>query len=130
MVSRRGFFKRLLAFLGLAALPARSAWAKKSAILLDKVPKLKKIGGWAVLKVKGDSILLVRDSEKSVRALSSVCTHRQCQVGYNPKKKRVECGCHGSAFDLFGEVLDGPASKPLRNYPAELSGDRVVITVD
>jgi cytochrome b6-f complex iron-sulfur subunit len=130
MVSRRGFSRRLLAVLGLVLLPVRSAWAKKSAIPLDKAPKLKKIGGWMVVKIKDDSILLIRDSEKSVRALSSVCTHKGCQVDYSPKKKRVECGCHGSVFDLYGKVLGGPAPKPLRNYPAELSGGRVIITVD
>ena len=130
MVSRRGFFRSLLAVLGLVIMPVRSVWAKEQAIPLDKAPKLKKVGGWVVLKVKGDSILFVRDAEGSVRALSSVCTHMKCQVGYNPAKKRVECDCHGSIFDLTGKVQKGPAPKPLKSYPAKLSGGSVIVTLD
>jgi cytochrome b6-f complex iron-sulfur subunit len=130
MVSRRGFFKSLLAVLGLVGLPIRSAWAKKQAIPLEKAPKLKKVGGWTVLKVDGDSILFVRDAGESVRAMSSVCTHRQCQVSYNPGSKRVECGCHGSVYDLTGKVLKGPALKPLKSYTAKLSGGSVIVALD
>lgn len=130
MNTRRGFFKSLLVFLGLFALPIRSARAKKLAVPLEKAPKLKKVGGWVVLEVKDHSILFVRDTQESVRALNSACTHRQCKVGYNPGKHRVECGCHGSNFDLTGKVLRGPAGTPLKKYPAELSGGSVIVTID
>jgi len=128
--TRRGFFKSLLAFIGLAALPIRSAWAKDLAVPLDKAPKLKKTGGWTVLKVKDHSILFVRNAQDSVRALDSACTHKQCQMGYNPGSRQIECPCHGSSFDLGGKVLRGPAKTPLKSYPAKLSGDRVIVTVD
>ena len=92
--------------------------------------KLKQVGGSTILKIKGEPILFVRDSETSVRAIHSVCTHQKCTVGYNPKAGRIECGCHKSAFGLDGKVLDGPAPRPLATYPADLKGDRVVVSVD
>jgi len=128
--TRRGFFKSLLAFLGLAALPIRSARAKDLAVPLNKAPKLKKTGGWTVLKVKDHSILFVRDAQDSVRALASACTHKQCQMSYNPDSKHIECPCHGSRFDLGGKVLKGPAETPLKQYPAKLSGESIIVTID
>jgi cytochrome b6-f complex iron-sulfur subunit len=128
--TRRGFFKSLLSVLGLAALPIRSARAKSLAVPLEKAPKLKKVGGWTVLKIKDHSILFVRDAKDSVRALSSACTHMQCQMSYNADSQHIECPCHGSSFDLTGKVLKTPAKNPLRNYPAKLSGGRVIVTVD
>ena len=130
MDTRRGFFKNLLALLGLAALPIRSARAQDLAIPLKKAPKLEKAGGWTVLKVKGHSILFVRDAPKSIRALSATCTHRGCQTGYNPDAQRIECPCHGSRFDLTGKVQRGPAKNPLKTYSAKLSGGSIIVTVD
>jgi Rieske Fe-S protein len=131
MISRRSFFKRVFSTtLGIVILPLSSVGAKKVAIRLDKAAKLKKVGGWTVLKVKGHKIIFVRDSDESVRALSAVCTHKQCLLGYNKNSKRIECGCHKSNYDLSGKVLKGPAPKALKAYPAELSKERVIISVD
>ena len=130
MDTRRGFLKSLLVFLGLLGLPIGSARAKDLAVPLKKAPKLKKVGGWTVLKIKDHSILFVRDAQDSIRALSSACTHKQCQTAYSPDSHEIECPCHGSAFDLTGKVLKGPADTPLKKYPAKLSKGRVIVTVD
>ena len=130
MPNRREFIRGLaLATGGLALLSSSSAFAGKLAIPLDKAEKLKTVGGSAVLKVKDMTILFVRDSETSIRALDPVCTHLQCIVAYNQQAKRIECPCHGSKFDLEGKVTHGPASKPLKTYEASISGDRILVEV-
>jgi cytochrome b6-f complex iron-sulfur subunit len=121
--------RRFLAATGLLLLP-KAAWAKKIAIPLNKVEKLKKVGGWTILKIKKKQIIFIRDAQDSIRALSPVCTHKKCLVGYNPDAKKIECSCHRSTYDLTGKVLDGPAPKPLPSYPAELSQDRIIIKID
>jgi cytochrome b6-f complex iron-sulfur subunit len=131
MESRRGFFRRALGVAaGLLLLPAGRAWGKKLALPLDKVPKLEKVGGWMVVKIKGRQVLLVRDGKDSIRALNPTCTHQQCLVGYEPKTGKIECDCHQSHFDLDGKNLDGPAPEPLTTYPASLSGGRIIIELD
>ena len=115
----------------LLALPtvAASAEGGKVAIPLAKLEVLKSVGGSVVLKLKGKLVLLVRDGATSVRALNPVCTHRECVVAYNAGEKKIKCPCHGSQFDLNGQVVHGPASRPLASYLAELAGEQVIVTL-
>jgi Rieske Fe-S protein len=131
MLDRREFLKALAAGTvgALVLLPGRKAFAKKVAVGLDKAQSLKTVGQGALLRIQGTQVLVVRDGETSVRALDPTCTHQGCIVGWDPDAKRVRCPCHASGFDLDGKVLEGPAPKPLRTIPAQLDGDRVILTL-
>ena len=48
-----------------------------------------------------------------VYALSAVCTHLGCITRYLSDEGVIACPCHGSRFDLDGEVTHGPAPRPL-----------------
>jgi len=62
---------------------------------------------------KGKPVLIVRDLEGGLHAVSAVCTHLGCLVKWNTKDQYVECPCHDAVFALNGEVLGGPAPEPL-----------------
>jgi len=64
--------------------------------------------------------LLIHD-ESGFSALSLVCTHLGCTV--ETKAEGFACSCHGSRFDPQGEVVRGPADKPLRRLRLETSAD-------
>ncbi|MFO8073952.1 MAG: Rieske (2Fe-2S) protein [Polyangia bacterium] len=129
MSNRRTFLERMLAGVGgmLAVSAGGAARAGKLAVRLDQLPTLKQVGGSVIVKLEGEPLLLVRRSVGEVRALSPICTHRQCYVSYNSTTRRVECGCHHSGFDLRGRVLYGPAPSPLPRYEARLDGDRIIV---
>jgi cytochrome b6-f complex iron-sulfur subunit len=74
------------------------------------------------------NILLINTGTKIV-ALSSICTHQGCTVGYNAAKADIECPCHGSVYSTSGSVLVGPAPAPLRSYPVSLTGNVLTITL-
>ncbi len=58
-------------------------------------------------------VALYRDEAGALHALSSVCTHRGCDVAWNADDKAWTCPCHGSIFAADGTVLHGPAEQPL-----------------
>jgi Rieske Fe-S protein len=58
-------------------------------------------------------IAVYRDAGGNVHETSAVCTHLGCLVNWNSAEKTWDCPCHGSRFDRFGKVLNGPASKDL-----------------
>ena len=60
-------------------------------------------------------------------AVSAVCTHLGCTIRHVESEGFV-CPCHGSRFDLHGQVIEGPAPRALAWYGLSLSrrGDLVV----
>lgn len=48
-----------------------------------------------------------------VYALSAVCTHLGCITRFRSDERVIACPCHGSRFDLEGNVVHGPAPRPL-----------------
>ena len=54
-----------------------------------------------------------RDPNGQLHAVSMRCTHLGCLVRFNAAERSWDCPCHGSRFDVDGEVLEGPATKPL-----------------
>jgi Rieske Fe-S protein len=126
--SRRGFFKRLLPVLAAVLLwPGRAARAGKVAIPLERVKRLKRVGGSLTVRLKGREVLLARHAEDGISAVSPICSHEKCTVAYRRAVTRFECPCHGSFFDVEGKVLNGPATKPLNTWPAWLDKGRIIV---
>ena len=67
-----------------------------------------------------DGVALVRDA-KGLLALDLTCPHLGCRPAWHAGQKRFLCPCHGSAFDLTGRRLVGPAARGLT--PLKLEQD-------
>jgi glycine/D-amino acid oxidase-like deaminating enzyme/nitrite reductase/ring-hydroxylating ferredoxin subunit len=67
----------------------------------------------AIMKVDGENVAAFKDEQGIVHAVSAVCTHMGCIVGWNATDRTWDCPCHGSRFELSGEVIHGPATQPL-----------------
>jgi len=86
-------------------------------------------GGAVLVNTPTDRILVIRTSSNSAIALSAVCTHQGCTIRFAPDAQLLVCPCHGSQYSESGQVIQGPASRALRNYSASVSGSQVMISL-
>lgn len=70
-----------------------------------------------------ERIYVFRDKEKGFAVASAVCTHLGCTVQHSSRDGNFHCPCHGSVFGPDGEVLGGPAPKPLQWLEITLARD-------
>lgn len=120
------------------ALPACVHQAYFSATAVERgqvlVPRaeLSQLGGPAdVLFVRAagapGAIAVRLGSSGRYTAVLALCTHRGCEVAAQPQG--YLCPCHGSRFDLAGEVVEGPAERPLLPLPVQASADGIAIVL-
>jgi Rieske Fe-S protein len=70
-------------------------------------------GSGAIVKLDDETVAAYRDRQGALVAVSPVCTHLGCRVHWNDIEKSWDCPCHGSQFTPDGEVIEGPAIRPL-----------------
>jgi Rieske Fe-S protein len=75
-----------------------------------------------ILHLNGRKVAAYRNAKGKVTLCSPVCTHLNCIVAWNDAESTWDCPCHGSRFAATGEVLAGPAEKPLEKLEAEPAG--------
>ncbi|HSI91930.1 MAG TPA: FAD-dependent oxidoreductase, partial [Jiangellaceae bacterium] len=74
-------------------------------------------GEGGIVSSNGQKVAGYRDDQGRLHAVSSRCTHLGCQVAWNAAERSWDCPCHGSRFTPDGEILNGPATKPLPPRP-------------
>jgi len=123
--SRRNFIKAVILAVGSAALLRRylTPLARPDArpiVTLDRsdLPA----NGALVFKDSGAAMI---SANGSFYALDLACTHLGCMVNVNPAD--ISCPCHGSRFNLRGEVLQGPAQKPLKRLEVREQSGRIEV---
>lgn len=72
----------------------------------------------------GSPDLLIRQANGELTAMSAVCTHAGCTVGY--QNGQVVCPCHGATYDSrSGAVTGGPAPQGLARKRVVESGGQI-----
>lgn len=122
---RRAFICRVLsAAAAITLVPLRSLMAQDGKMIgnLSGFPE-----GEPVL-VKEGNLIVVRNGD-AVTVLSAKCTHRGCIVK-PAKDKTLSCPCHGAQFSAAGDVLSGPAKKPLPRFETSVNdAGEVLVTI-
>lgn len=149
--SRRSFLSKLTGtLLGIGLFSQAIAYIRSLVPnVLYEPPQKFKIGKPSDLtkgvKFIEDRRLYIFREKGAFYAISGVCTHLGCTVKYSPYSKPVEvtikgeektinwefrCPCHGSVFLGDGTNSEGPAPKPLKWHPLEISPDDGQLVVD
>ena len=70
-------------------------------------------GEGGILVQAGERLAAFKDDAGEMHLMSARCTHMGCTVAWNTADHVFECPCHGSRFGPLGEVVNGPAARPL-----------------
>ncbi|MFC4736361.1 FAD-dependent oxidoreductase [Bacillus daqingensis] len=73
----------------------------------------------AVVNVNGKRAGAYKDEQGHVTIVDTTCTHLGCELYWNNGDRSWDCPCHGSRFNTDGDVLEGPAVKPLDQIKEE-----------
>jgi cytochrome b6-f complex iron-sulfur subunit len=94
---------------------------RASLVRLSEVP----VGGAVTASAPdGTKVLVTRPSEDEAVAFSAVCPHEGCTVA--PDGEQLTCPCHGSQFELSGDVKRGPAQRGLTPFPVRVMDGQVL----
>jgi cytochrome b6-f complex iron-sulfur subunit len=126
-ITRRDFFSVLgwWGIVGTLGKSAYSAFLYYSPNVLYEKPAVFKIGKpsdypigismeWALSeKWKRERRIWVVRNKRGVYVMISICRHLGCTPNWFQDRVRFLCPCHGSIYDIEGNVLGGPAPRTL-----------------
>lgn len=149
--SRRDFLKTLLGGAAVAALPGAGCVSSQSpapqydvtpyfhgtdtsntlVLAVGAYPELVTGGAGAITATSSllPNPILVVEKEGGYDAVSAICTHVGCPLGYDGQD--VVCPCHQSKFDpTTGHVLNPPALASLTSYPTSYDAANGALTIE
>jgi len=74
-----------------------------------------KAGEGKVIQKDGLRMGVYKDEEGKLHIVDTTCTHMGCEVNWNSAERSWDCPCHGSRFNVDGEVIEGPALRSLNS---------------
>lgn len=80
-----------------------------------------------VSHVQKGRFYISRLEDGAMLALWHRCTHLGCTVPWREDEARFNCPCHSSIFSPAGEVISGPAPRPMDLFPIEITDEQVIV---
>jgi cytochrome b6-f complex iron-sulfur subunit len=137
--SRRSFFKKVWGWLAVVAgvemtavaLSFLGAGSKKQKQQTEgnftEIATVEDIPKGAVFPYRSGRLYICHLQDDGFLAVSIRCTHLGCSIEWNKEKQQFLCPCHHSMFDLKGEVLNPPATRPLDHYPMKIENGKILV---
>ena len=86
---------------------------------------LNNVGGSVIVQ----GIIIANTGSNNFVALTSICTHEGCTIGYSASSNTFPCPCHGSVYSSTGAVLNGPAVIGVKSHVITRSGNVLTIAI-
>lgn len=71
-------------------------------------------GDAKVVRLDGASYAAYREQDGKIHLLKSTCPHAACEVRWNNAELSWDCPCHGSRFNVNGQLLNAPSTSGLK----------------
>lgn len=92
---------------------------------VDSVAEIKP-GKGSVIRRGLTKVAVYKDEAGAVHERSAICRHLGCVVGWNTLESTWDCPCHGSRYDAYGRVSQGPANSDLPEVESAEGEDQSV----
>jgi Rieske Fe-S protein len=82
--------------------------------------------------VEGQPVAVGRD-DTGIYAMTLICTHEGCDLSDDDEVTfaGITCDCHGSRYDGYGSVLEGPAEEPLAHFEVTIdAAGQIIVNAD
>lgn len=76
--------------------------------------------------IRDKHVGIIRNND-GIKVFSISCTHLGCIL--NVENDKFICPCHGSVFDMEGNVLKGPALKSLDQLAYKLEKENIIVYI-
>lgn len=73
------------------------------------------------------AVWAVKEADGQVTVFSPMCTHLGCGYHWDGTDQKFKCPCHGSVYDMTGQVLAGPAPRRLDVLPSKIEQGRLLV---
>ncbi|MCD8509531.1 MAG: FAD-dependent oxidoreductase [Bacillus sp. (in: Bacteria)] len=80
----------------------------------DKEPEDLNEDEGGIVSVNGKKAGAYKDSDGNLTIVDVTCTHMGCDCEWNNSERTWDCPCHGARYKPDGEVIEGPATEPLK----------------
>lgn len=82
--------------------------------------------GWRERRMRR-GVWAVKREGGGVTVYSPICPHLGCGYNWDASARRFVCPCHGSVFNLNGQVVAGPAPRSLDELPIRIEEGRLLV---
>ena len=91
----------------------------KSWICVGRLRDLPAPGHYLTREIGGESVIVVRDREETLRALHNVCRHRGtrlCDAGAGRFRSTIQCPYHAWTYALDGSLVGAPHMEKVEGF--------------
>lgn len=82
------------------------------AVAPDEIADVK-AGEGKIVTYNGKKVGVYKNEKDEYYCINPVCAHLKCALSFNEAEKTWDCPCHGSRYDIKGNILEGPTVYPL-----------------
>lgn len=88
-------------------------------LCVDREERIARPGDYFLLELAGESIIILRDQQGTVRAFYNVCRHRGsrlCEEHQGQFSETIQCPYHAWTYGLDGRLIGAPATQDLEGF--------------